>query len=245
MRRNWPAALWLIRHGESTGNVARDIAESNRAELIDLAERDADVPLSDLGREQASAVAGWFAALPSAERPTMAFSSPYRRALDTARLALAPLTGTPLHVDERLRDRELGILDLHTVAGIAARHPQEAARRRHLGKLYYRPLGGESWADVALRLRSLLGELGQDLVGERIVWFTHEAPILLSRYIIEKLPEDELMRIVRSTSLDNCSVTRYEPDPEQGLRLVGFNETEMLLEHSARPTEEHDARAQQ
>ena len=27
MRQNWPAKLWLVRHGQSQGNVARDAAE--------------------------------------------------------------------------------------------------------------------------------------------------------------------------------------------------------------------------
>ncbi|WP_214370394.1 histidine phosphatase family protein [Pseudonocardia sp. H11422] len=241
MRRYGPAALWLVRHAESTGNLAREVAESGGAELLDLAERDADVPLSALGRQQASALGKWLAGLPAQQRPTVVMSSPYRRALDTAREATAALGAVPLDVDERLRDRELGILDLHTKAGIEARHPDESARRRRLGKFYYRPPGGESWADVALRLRSVLGDASLDLTGERVVWFTHEAPILLTRYILEELVEDELMTITRSTSLANCSVTIFEREPGDGLRLLTFNATEMLDEHGASPTAEPDA----
>jgi broad specificity phosphatase PhoE len=40
----------------------------------------------------------------------------------------------PIRVDERLRDRELGVLDLLTMQGVKARFPQEAERRRWLGK---------------------------------------------------------------------------------------------------------------
>ena len=40
--------LWLVRHGESVGNVAATAAEAARAEMIELASRDADVPLSEL-----------------------------------------------------------------------------------------------------------------------------------------------------------------------------------------------------
>ncbi len=32
----------------------------------------------------------------------------------------------PIRVDERLRDRELGVLDLLTMQGVKARFPQEA-----------------------------------------------------------------------------------------------------------------------
>jgi probable phosphoglycerate mutase len=245
MRRKEPAALWVIRHAQSTGNVAREVAEAGGAELIEIAERDADVPLSDLGRRQAAAVGKWMGSLPPEQRPNVALSSPYRRALDTAREALAVLGPEfPLFVDERLRDRELGVLDLHTAAGVLARHPEEAARRRRLGKFYYRPFGGESWADVALRLRSALGDATLDLAGERVVWFTHEAPILLIRYIVERLSENELMDIARSTVLANGSVTRYELDPGGALQLVAFNVTEHLTEHGAQPTAEPDVRSE-
>ena len=43
-----------------------------------------------------------------------------------------------------------------TRSGIREQYPEEAQRRDLLGKFYYRPPGGESWADVALRVRSLL-----------------------------------------------------------------------------------------
>ena len=48
--------LWLVRHGESTGNVAATGAERAGAELIEIDVRDADVPLSQVGREQAEAL---------------------------------------------------------------------------------------------------------------------------------------------------------------------------------------------
>src|SRR4051812_22339768 len=51
--------LGVVRHGESTGNVAATAAETAGAEDIDIPERDADVPLSDTGREQAAAVNQW------------------------------------------------------------------------------------------------------------------------------------------------------------------------------------------
>jgi hypothetical protein len=49
--QNWPAQLWLVRHGESSGNVARHLAETGGLSMIDIADRDMDVPLSLLGEE--------------------------------------------------------------------------------------------------------------------------------------------------------------------------------------------------
>ena len=49
MEQKWPQQVWLVRHGQSAGNVARDAATAANQLLIDIAERDVDVPLSELG----------------------------------------------------------------------------------------------------------------------------------------------------------------------------------------------------
>ena len=102
------------------------------------------------------------------ERPEVAVVSPYLRTRQTAELALAGM-GIPAVVDERLRDRELGVMDLLTARGVEARLPRRP-RRRRLGKFYYRPPGGESWADVLLRLRALLGDVRENPDG-RVLLF--------------------------------------------------------------------------
>ncbi len=48
----WPDLLYIVRHGESAGNVARDVAVRAGHPMIELETRDVDVPLSDLGSEQ-------------------------------------------------------------------------------------------------------------------------------------------------------------------------------------------------
>ena len=60
---HWPSELVLVRHGQSTGNLADDAAREQQAERLDLELRDADVPLSDTGRQQADAVGFVFARL--------------------------------------------------------------------------------------------------------------------------------------------------------------------------------------
>jgi broad specificity phosphatase PhoE len=69
MQQRWPARLWVVRHGESAGNVARDAAQAAGHARIDIADRDVDVPLSALGAEQSEALGRWFAAMNLAERP--------------------------------------------------------------------------------------------------------------------------------------------------------------------------------
>ena len=63
MSRRWPEQLWIVRHGQSAGNVARDTADAAGLHSIDIAERDIDVPLSELGAQQAEALGRWFAGM--------------------------------------------------------------------------------------------------------------------------------------------------------------------------------------
>jgi 2,3-bisphosphoglycerate-dependent phosphoglycerate mutase len=226
--------IGLIRHCESTGNVAADAAQSAGAEVIDLSRRDADVPLSAEGERQGRALGRWFAAMPREQWPDVVVSSPYRRAIDTAHLALPGHPRT--RVDERLRDRELGVLDLLTSHGVARRFPDEVVRERRLGKFYYRPPGGESWADVALRLRSLL----RDLDGRRVLLFGHEITAYLLRYLLECLPERDMTAFARNSKVPNGSLTAWRR--EEGLWVLDReSETDHLAEQGAEPTESADA----
>ena len=169
--------LWLVRHGESVANVAASQAVREGHEVIDAPARDADVRLSPVGVQQAEALGAWLESLDADDRPHAIVSSPYVRAEQTVRIALEG-AGIPMsaNIDERLRDRELGILDLLTPAGVDARLPQEAARKDWLGKFYYRPPGGESWADLALRVRSFLAEI--DRHDGRLLIAAHDAVIM-------------------------------------------------------------------
>lgn len=220
-----PASLALIRHAQSAGNVANDAALAAGLPELDLALRDMDVPLSDLGRSQAEHLGRWFA---SAPRPDVVLCSPYRRAVDTAAVALeAAGLEAPILYDERLREREFGVLDRLTKVGIEARHPEQAAARAFLGKLYHRPPGGESWADVALRVRSLLTDLRLDQAGRRLVVVTHQAVITLFRYVLEGFTEEELLALDAEHQVANTAVTTYE-QVDGVLRLQTFNDSTHL-----------------
>ena len=231
--------LVLIRHGESEGNVAATLARESGAHVINVPARDADVGLSGTGREQALALGRLLAGTPEQSRCTV-WSSPYARARQTAELALQ--TGgwrQQVRLDERLRDRELGILDMLTSAGVEARLPEEAQRRRWLGKFYYRPPGGESWADVVLRLRSLLADLDREHPGEEVMLVCHDALIMLFRYILQDLTESELLDLAATTSILNASVSRFvRPQGTGAWELQSFNMADHLTEHGV-PVTQH------
>ena len=244
----WPAALWLVRHGESAGNVAAAQAEAAGESVIDLAFRDMDVPLSALGEAQAGALGGWIAACADDERPTHTLASPYVRAEETARRILeasgCPPGEVTVELDERLREREFGVLDRLTPAGVAAQHPDQAAARALLGKFYHRPPGGESWADVALRLRSFIDTVSRQYAGERLLVVTHQAVILVFRYLLEGMTEAELLAVDAAHQVANCSLTTYEYDEAGGrcggMRLCSFNDVEPVRAAGESVTREPD-----
>jgi broad specificity phosphatase PhoE len=222
--------LWLSRHGESVANVAATRAELEGLERIAVDARDADVVLSAAGEEQAAALGRWVAEHRSAIDAF--WVSPYRRARQTLAIALGE-SGPPtaVAVDERLRDRELGILDLLTSRGVARLHPQEAERRRHLGKFYHRPPGGESWADVALRLRSFLGDAANG-PAETAMIVAHDAVVMLILALLLPLEEEELLEFAASHTVLNASVTHLVRAGD-GWRLVEFAGVDHLTSEGA------------
>lgn len=221
--------LWLVRHGESIANVEATRAEREGLEVIPVDLRDADVPLSDVGREQATALADWMAR--SGGGIDAFYASPYLRARETLGIALGGGTDRVTIVDERLRDRELGILDLLTRLGVARRHPDEAQRRRHLGKYYHRPPGGESWADVALRLRSFLGDLAET-DRARVMIVAHDAVVMLILSLLLPLDEPALLAFAESRTVLNASVTHLVRTGE-GWSLEQFSDVSHLAAEGA------------
>ncbi|MDN2717746.1 phosphoglycerate mutase family protein [Janthinobacterium sp. SUN120] len=92
MKQKWPQHICIVRHSQSTGNVARD----------------ADVPLAKLGARQAQALGDWFATLPPEQQATVVLYSPYMRARRTAQAVLARISADSLPcvvADERLREK--------------------------------------------------------------------------------------------------------------------------------------------
>ncbi|MGY1742577.1 MULTISPECIES: histidine phosphatase family protein [unclassified Blastococcus] len=240
-----PTALWLVRHGESQGNVADAAAGRTGAARLQLDVRDPDVPLSDTGRRQAEALGAWLGELPADRRPTALLSSPFTRAADTLDIAVRTAgLDLPVRYDERLRERDFGAFDGMTGTGIRAEYPEEAQRRDLLGKFYYRPPGGESWADVALRVRSVLMGARLDSPGERLLVTSHQAVIMVFRYVLDGLTEKELLDLEKRDPVANCSVTRYEAGEDGSLQLVEANAVGHLTRAQEPVTEEEPVPAE-
>src|SRR4051794_21722843 len=173
----------------------------------------------------ARAAGPWLRSLPPEARPNVVLVSPYRRAIQTAALiceaaeiAVRPDDGSYV-IDERLREKEFGVLAGLAKAGIESLQPNEHALRMLFGKFYHRPSGGESWCDVIMRLRSLLGTVTREYAaGDRVLIVSHSVVVSCFRYLLERMTEEQVLKEDRDNEVKNCSVTGYRYDPAAGRR---------------------------
>lgn len=159
--------IYLVRHGESLGNVDKTVHER----MADHA-----IPLSDRGRAQAAETGTWLdreASQWSSSRrgpPARVWTSPYRRARETAELASKGLEASrmcdgPLdHV--LLAEQQFGLFDGIPDDQLAVRYPAEhahyAKHQAFEGRFWARMPLGESRFDVAVRVHQAFGTFHRD-----------------------------------------------------------------------------------
>ena len=235
--QKWMDRLVIVRHGESQRNVGK--GEALRAGRLEYhgGVRDMDVTLTSRGIAQAEATGKYLA---RKFRFDKVFVSPYERAIQTTQLMMKCFADpVDLTYEERIREKEFGVLDGLTKEGIKKKYPEEWARRERDGKYYYRPPGGESYPDVALRIHSFLGTLVRDCRKQSVLVVCHSVVVLMFRRLLERLTEKELLAIDRDPEQDvcNCSVTWYEFDPRAGdkgrMVLREFNGVHYPAEHAS------------
>ena len=215
-RQKWMDDLVIVRHGESERNVSKTAATAAGQLEYGGQIRDVDVNLTTRGVAQATETGKYLA---SKFRFDRVFTSPYLRAVETTRLMVGQFNYTPEIInEERIREKEFGILDGLTKEGIERKYPLEAKRKKLAGKYYYRPPGGESYPDVALRIHSFLGTLTRDFARKSVLVVCHSVIVLVFRRLLERLTEHELLAIDGDPDREvgNCSVTWYAFNPTAG-----------------------------
>lgn len=141
--------LLVIRHGQS------------EADVTDRHEGRADFPLTDLGRAQAARLADWVA---RHAVPHVIWSSPLRRAAETARM-IAERTGAPLVFHDGLMEMDNGVLAGLTRAEAREKYPPPPGGRRY----HERIPGGESELEFRARVEAVFAELVHTVDPERRV----------------------------------------------------------------------------
>lgn len=150
--------IYLVRHGESLGNVDRSVHER----MADHA-----IPLSDRGRQQAVDVGRWLDwQSASWSTPCRIWTSPYRRARETAELLGMGLAcdGPRDHV--LLAEQQFGLFDGVPDDELPLRFPAEhahyAKHEAFEGRFWARMPLGESRFDVAVRVHQAFGTFHRD-----------------------------------------------------------------------------------
>ncbi|MEU4654121.1 histidine phosphatase family protein [Streptomyces sp. NPDC023723] len=222
-------ALWAVRHGESTANVAFAAAERAGRDARPVPGRDRDVPLSAAGAAQARALGRWLAAREPGTGPDAVVCSPYLRARQTWAGMAESAAGTyggslPVVVDERLRDREMGVYELWPPAVLRDRAPEEAERRASVGEWWYRPPGGEALTDVAVRVGQFVTELSGAAAGRRVLLVAHDAVLVALRHVLAGIGAEAPDRV---PPVPNASVSHWRGDGRR-LRPAGWGDTAHL-----------------
>lgn len=211
--------LYAIRHGQSTANAA--FAAGAFIDADDMA-----IGLTELGERQATAVGRRLADLDANQAPDLVLCSPYLRAARTWQLAEQELrsAGRALpcfRIDQRLFDRHRGQLAHIPPAEVRTRYPEEFAHEER-DPLGYRPPDGESFRDVADRLRPVLADLTADHRHRRVLIVAHDSVVLFLRQLLENLTDTQILAIMDTGLVGNGSITGWQHTAE-GYRLRFYN----------------------
>lgn len=224
-----PKRLVIVRHGESEANVylnqvIRGEIFSFPPELTKL--RDWDIRLTEKGRQQSLKTGEYlknhFGVFDAC------FVSPQQRTKETFEGMLggylpqeSDLLKSKVRFDSRLREKDHGAISYLTPEEMRRFFPHEYERREREGKLFYRPLGGESWYDVKdLRAGSFLNMIYRDHNDESILIVSHSVTINCFRMKLERLQEEDVLKIIEKEPLDNCGIAVFESDSMHGGRLI-------------------------
>ena len=200
--------LLLVRHGETTWNASRRY------------QGHADVPLNEVGRMQARAVAQRLAT----EHLDAIYSSDLARAWETAE-AIALHHKLPVHADPRLREMSFGEWQGMTYAEMEERFPEQVAWW-DADRLNRAAPGGETLAQVTARLQSVLDDACHNHPHQTVLFVAHGGPIrLLLCLLLNKSPSEFWQFEVSNTSLSEIV---WRP---AGPRLYLWNDTHHLREY--------------
>ena len=153
--------LYLVRHGATELS-----AEDRFAGAI-------DVLLSEGGREQARRLGERLAG----EEITVAYASPFKRTMDTARLVAAP-HGIEVTPNDGIREIAHGRWEGKTRAEVEREFPEEYSRYEH-DPFSFSPLDGESGLQVTARALPALLRIIEENCERHILVVSHKATIRL------------------------------------------------------------------
>jgi len=180
-----PTTIVLVRHGETDWN--RESRFQGHA----------DTPLNEDGRSQAQELAK----LLVAEPVTALYTSPLRRASETAEILAATL-GVEARALEALREIDVGAWEGLTIDEVRERYPERLDEDWRSGWE-----DGETYDELERRVVPALVELGSRHDGGHVVGVTHAGPIRAAIAASMGLAYDDARPLIGP--LENCALFRF------------------------------------
>lgn len=207
-----PVDLVLVRHGESEGNVAnkRSRRGDNSAFTKTFRGRHSSAwRLTDRGKQQAD-IAGRWIRQHIGRHFDRYYVSEYLRAMETA--ALLKLPDAEWYKEFYLRERDWGELDVMP-EDERRRRFADALRRREADSFFWTPPGGESMAQLCLRVDRVLNTLHRECSDMRVIIVCHGEVMWAFRVRLERMSQQRFRALDESSHphdhIHNCQVIHY------------------------------------
>lgn len=224
-----PKHFFLVRHGESVGNVASNLAK--QGDLSHYTDEFVTTPgrtwrLTDKGQAQALLIGDWLQQelvhlrdhnRSTEDKPlaTRHYVSPYIRTRQTAGLMGLEGETRPVewYLNRTIRERDWG--DIDSIPKEQFKNdPQYRlnAQKMKTDPLYWRPPGGESIQDVAdNRVRNFLETLHRESSDQLVVAVTHGEFMKATRLVLERESDEGFLEEERAKRrrIHNCQVIQY------------------------------------
>lgn len=221
-----PKDLILVRHGHSEGNLAVETAKlgDNSFYTPEFRERPGHQwRLTDDGRVQATKTGEWISTELAKEFDRY-YVSPYIRTRETA--GLLNIEGAEWRISQRLRERDWGDIDAIPLTEFKKIFPHNALRKE-IDALYWRPPGGESIADVRMRVRSFFDTLHRECADKRVIVVTHGEFMWAMRAELEYLNDEQWIAADKDPSMKiyNTQVLHYsktDPNGKNNTHYLGW-----------------------
>ncbi|MBI3632583.1 MAG: phosphoglycerate mutase family protein [Candidatus Vogelbacteria bacterium] len=210
-----PKRLLLGRHGESEGNKAKKLltAGADPATVLTpefLNRHSSKFRLTDAGQLQAITTGDWIHKN-VAKKFDRYYVSEYLRALETA--ALFNFPDADWRKDFNLRERDYGLMDLLSPEQKERCYIEEMEIYKKEKFLMPIPGGGESIANVCLRVRSVFDTLHRECENDEVCMVCHGEFMWACRIVLERIAMEEYHELDSSKHpfdrIHNCQVLEY------------------------------------
>ena len=207
-----PLDLYIVRHGQSIGNLTRKKFEDSGDESFYsekfLSLHESQYPLTKLGRTQAKQAGKWFWDNQILFFDRMLVSNNVR-AMETA--SCLKLPEPKWKVDFNLRERDAGFFN--NIKPSAKKNYSDQQKFHDSQPFLFRPPQGESIADVCLRVKIVLDTLSRECNGKKVIIVCHGHVMRVFRIILERMSPSKINSFITTPEewgrIPNCAIIHY------------------------------------